>query len=137
MANFPTSIFSPRALIDRAGIVYNALKTTVLFAKDLNDLSGEVVAIENYLEPLIPVLSAVKVRKVYNLSSQIDGAGKTFLLPASPISGSSVLFYSSAPYVMIEPDYTITSLSLILSVDAPVPEVGQTLILICEITPTS
>ena len=50
MASFPTSIFSPRALIDRAGIVYNALKTHTFFAKDHNDTTAEIVAIETFLK---------------------------------------------------------------------------------------
>ena len=137
MANFPTSIFSPRALIDRAGIIYNALKLSTLFAKDVNDLGAEVVAIENFLEPLVPILSFVKVRSIQNLSSQANGATRVFTLTAQPVASSSVLFYSSSPSVMIEPDFTIGTLTLTLSDEAPCPEAGQNLILICDIVPTS
>ena len=105
------------------------------FAKDLNDIADEVVAIENFLEPIVPILQDVKVRKVYNLTAQVDGNAKIFTLPAEPVAGSSVLFYSSAPFVMIEPDYSITSVTLTLSDEAPTPEAGQTLILICDIIP--
>lgn len=137
MASFPSSIVSLRTLVDRVGIVYNALKTNTLFAKDINDLSNEVIAIETWLEPLVPTLEDVKVRKIYNLNSQIDGSTKIFTLPAEPVAGSEILFYSSSPYVMIDPDFEISGTTLTLSADAPVPEVGQNLILICEITPTS
>lgn len=137
MASFPSSIVSLRTLVDRVGIVYNALKTNTLFAKDINDLSNEVIAIETWLEPLVPTLEDVKVCKIYNLNSQIDGSTKIFTLPAEPVAGSEILFYSSSPYVMIDPDFEISGTTLTLSADAPVPEVGQNLILICEITPTS
>jgi hypothetical protein len=60
MASFPTSIFSPRALIDRAGIVYNALKTHTFFAKDHNDITAEIVAIETLLQPVANFLSPIK-----------------------------------------------------------------------------
>jgi len=49
MANYPTSIFSPRVLVDRVGAVYDALKTKVFYAKDHNDPLAEIVAIETEL----------------------------------------------------------------------------------------
>lgn len=49
MASYPGSIFSPRVLVNRAGAVYDALKTKVFFAKDHNDPLAEIVAIENEL----------------------------------------------------------------------------------------
>ena len=49
MSNYPSSIFSPRVLVDRVGAVYDASKTKVFFAKDHNDPLAEIVAIENEL----------------------------------------------------------------------------------------
>lgn len=49
MASFPGSIFSRRAVADRAGVVYDAAKTKVFYAKDHNDFGKEIVAIENAL----------------------------------------------------------------------------------------
>ncbi len=49
MASYPGSIFSPRAVADREGVVYDAAKTKVFFAKDHNDFGSEIVAIQNVL----------------------------------------------------------------------------------------
>lgn len=46
MADFPASVFSPRARDDRSGVVYDADKKTVLFNKDLTDIENEVIAVE-------------------------------------------------------------------------------------------
>lgn len=49
MASFPGAIANLRALVNRAGSVYDALKTKVFYAEDHNLLIDEVEAIENTL----------------------------------------------------------------------------------------
>ena len=49
MANYPVSIYSPRTVVDKSGVGYDAAKTTVLFAKDKNDPDAEIVAVETEL----------------------------------------------------------------------------------------
>jgi len=49
MAKYPNEIFEPREKEDRAGVVYDPTKKTVIFSKDIKDLDEEVVAIEKEL----------------------------------------------------------------------------------------
>lgn len=51
MADFPGGIYSPRTKQNKAGIVYDAAKTTIGYAEDITKLDAEVVAIENFLLP--------------------------------------------------------------------------------------
>jgi hypothetical protein len=46
MASYPNSIYSPRAKENRAGVVYDPAKKTVIFMEDIKGLDDEVVAIE-------------------------------------------------------------------------------------------
>ncbi len=48
-ANYPGSIYSPRTKENKAGVVYDAGKTTLIFAEDIVKLDEEVVAIETAL----------------------------------------------------------------------------------------
>ena len=49
MADFPASIYAPTVKENRPGVVYDALKTKVIFAEDFNLDRGEIVAIETIL----------------------------------------------------------------------------------------
>jgi hypothetical protein len=49
MATFPGAIATFRTMVNRVGVLYDALKTKVIYAEDLNNLADEVVAIENAL----------------------------------------------------------------------------------------
>lgn len=49
MADYPTAIYSPRTKENKAGITYDAAKTTIGFAEDIVKLDDEVVAIETEL----------------------------------------------------------------------------------------
>ena len=49
MADFPDSIYSPRTMVNRTGIVYDALKTKVIYAEDFNNDRAEIVAIEEFV----------------------------------------------------------------------------------------
>jgi len=49
MADYPAAIYSPRTMVNRAGAVYDAEKTKVIFAEDFNKDRAEIVAIETEL----------------------------------------------------------------------------------------
>jgi hypothetical protein len=49
MAKYPDEIFEPREKEDRAGVVYDPTKKTVIFAEDIKALDDEVKAIETEL----------------------------------------------------------------------------------------
>jgi len=49
MAQYPNGIFTPREKENRAGVVYNPNKKSVIFAEDIKALDEEVVAIETEL----------------------------------------------------------------------------------------
>lgn len=49
MATYPSSIASFRSLLNKIGIVYDALKTRIFFAEDANNMAAEIVAIETEL----------------------------------------------------------------------------------------
>ena len=49
MSDFPSSIYSPRAIENRPGVVYDPDDTKTFFAEDLENANNEIVAIENAL----------------------------------------------------------------------------------------
>lgn len=49
MTAYPGATYSPRTKENRAGVIYNANKTTVAYAEDITKLDDEVVAIETEL----------------------------------------------------------------------------------------
>ncbi|MFH0972750.1 MAG: hypothetical protein V1768_02025 [Patescibacteria group bacterium] len=49
MAEYPTTIYDPRIKANRAGVVYDPLKTTVGYAEDITKLDAEIIAIETEL----------------------------------------------------------------------------------------
>ena len=48
MASYPSSIYIPRTKANRAGVVYDATKSTIPFAEDVQNLDAEVVALETF-----------------------------------------------------------------------------------------
>jgi hypothetical protein len=52
MSTFPNGLFSPRAIENRTGVVYDADDTKTLFAEDLEGITDEIVAIETFLQKL-------------------------------------------------------------------------------------
>ena len=48
-ATFPGSVYSPRTKENKAGVVYDADKKTLIFAEDVVKLDEEIVAIETFL----------------------------------------------------------------------------------------
>jgi hypothetical protein len=52
MADYPSSINSPRTKANRNGVVFDADKETVLFAEDIQNSDDEIVAIETELGTL-------------------------------------------------------------------------------------
>lgn len=51
MADFPSSIYSPRTKTNRLGVVYDVLKSKIIFAEDIQKLDAEVVALETLAQP--------------------------------------------------------------------------------------
>lgn len=49
MASYPDALFVPRTVENRAGVAYDAAKTKVFYAEDLNDPNAEIVAIQETL----------------------------------------------------------------------------------------
>jgi len=53
MADFPSSVYSPRTKENKAGIAYDADKTTIGYSEDITKLDDEIVAIETELNSAI------------------------------------------------------------------------------------
>lgn len=49
MANFPDTIYAPRDIENKSGVVYDPTKKTVLYAEDVQKVNDEIVAIETEL----------------------------------------------------------------------------------------
>ena len=49
MADFPGAVYDPREKENKASVIYNPAKKTILFVEDINKLDDEVVAIETEL----------------------------------------------------------------------------------------
>lgn len=64
MADYPSSVYSPRTKENKPGIVYDAEKTKVGYAEDITKLDEEVVAIETDL-----------IARRYSITFVIDGGG--------------------------------------------------------------
>jgi len=48
-AQYPDAVYTPRTMANRAGVTYDANKTKVIYAEDLNKDRDEIVAIEDTL----------------------------------------------------------------------------------------
>jgi hypothetical protein len=73
MADYPSSIYSPRTKTNRNGVVYDPYKQSVPFAEDVSKLDAEVVALETFLR--IPTS-----------------------IPASPVAGSA--YFTTNDFVL-------------------------------------
>jgi hypothetical protein len=49
MSTFPGAIVSFRTMVNRVGVLYDALKTKVIYAEDFNKERDEIIAIETEL----------------------------------------------------------------------------------------
>ncbi len=49
MANYPSSIYNPRARANRSGVVYDGTDATRIFAEDVDDIENEIIAVETEL----------------------------------------------------------------------------------------
>lgn len=52
MADYPSAITNPRTVANKSGVVYEAAKTTIVFAEDINNANNEIKAIETELGTL-------------------------------------------------------------------------------------
>lgn len=48
-AQYPNSIYTPRTMVNRVGVVYDSDKTKVIYAEDINKDRDEIVALQNEL----------------------------------------------------------------------------------------
>ena len=76
MATYPGAIATFRTMVNRVGVLYDALKTKVIYAEDLNKHSQEIAAIETEL--------GVNPKGVYtDVADRLDnfvGGGGDFLV---------------------------------------------------------
>jgi len=72
MASYPSSIYSPRDKENKSGVVYDALKKTVIFAEDIENDDAEIVAIETELGTLPKGSKASVKARLDDIDSRID-----------------------------------------------------------------
>lgn len=87
MAEFPTAVYAPRTKANRSGVVYDALKTTHIYAEDIQKLDAEIVAVETILGTTPQGAFATVKAWLTALTSAISGLVIAFLdlsdVPAS------------------------------------------------------
>ena len=49
MSDYPDSVYTPRTIANREGVVYDSSKTKVFYAEDLNNSNAEIVAVQEIL----------------------------------------------------------------------------------------
>lgn len=121
MADFPASIFVPRTTANLPGVVYDAAKTTELFAQDYSLPAAEVAAIEATL--------GINPQGAYDtVADRLDGIGAglfvdnellgtgndvtlVFALAATPIAGS-VHVYVDGRRQTLTTDYAVAGTSV-------------------------
>lgn len=54
MADYPGDIYDPRDIENMPGVVYDADKSTIVYAEDINNANAEIVAIETLLGEFAP-----------------------------------------------------------------------------------
>ena len=79
MADYPDSVYTPRAKENKSGVVYDPTKKTVLFVEDLTKLEDEVVALETYSKysteaPASPVAGSSWFDPATGILSIYDGS---------------------------------------------------------------
>ncbi len=79
-ANYPGSIYSPRTKENKAGVVYDAAKTTVGYAEDVVKLDDEVVAIETELGTSPKATSASVKERLKGIRSLSDATEDTLVV---------------------------------------------------------
>lgn len=93
MAEFPTSVYSPRTKVNRPGIVYDPKKTTVGFVEDITKLDAEIIAVENYLKnPGTSGVGSIQTIVGELLSGDCDGLNYVFVCDFVPIAGTYALY---------------------------------------------
>ena len=90
MATFPGAIATFRTMVNRVGVVYDALKTKVIYAEDLNKHSQEIAAIETELGINTKGVYADVKAWLTALAGAVSGIVTTFLgLSDTPASYAS------------------------------------------------
>jgi len=86
MADYPNSIYSPRAKANKTGVVYDATKKTVLFVEDLDNSDAEIIAMQTVFRfptsiPASPVAGSAYFTVVdFTLHIYTGAAWKTVVL---------------------------------------------------------
>lgn len=81
-ASFPNSNLALRTVVNRPGVVYDAAKTKVLFAEDINAIGVEIAAFEPSIWRVIAQTADVTVN---NSTVIVDLTGLSFALEANSI----------------------------------------------------
>jgi len=83
MAEYPSSVYSPRTKENKSGVVYDAAKKTILFAEDVTKLDDEIVAIETKLgitDAVINKCGGIKPDSDSETAIQLQNAAGTTIL---------------------------------------------------------
>ena len=95
MPYFPSSAYSPRTIENRNGVSFDAGKTKVLFAEDLNSINDEIIAIEEYLtDPQSGGIGSIREVSEEELGGTLNGTNRVFSADFLPIAGTYKLFYN-------------------------------------------
>ena len=85
MSDYPSAIYSPRTKENRAGVVYDAGKTTIGYAEDIVYLDGEVVAIETELGATPKNTSASVAERLKGIRSLSDSNSDVIVIKGGDI----------------------------------------------------
>jgi len=131
-SEFPPTVFTPRTLVNRAGISYEPTHTNTLYAEDINSITDEIVATEGAVNDLITAMGYGTGYVLYDLTDQIALGNRVFTFPWTVSDLGLELHYTSAPFFIYPPDFSIVAGELIISNSVPAPVPGQTLKLLCH-----
>ena len=83
MATYPAGTYSPRTKANKAGVVYDAAKTTIGYVEDVTKLDDEVVAIETELGTLPKGVWA-------DVKTRLDALGQAVIIFIIDGGGSAI-----------------------------------------------
>lgn len=75
MATYPGGVYSPRTKENKAGIVYEPNKKTIVFVEDINNSDAEIIAIENELGTNIKGGFADLKARIVDLEARVTALG--------------------------------------------------------------
>ncbi len=118
-ASYPSSIYSPRVMVNKTGTTYDATKTKIIYAEDFNKDRDETVAIETELGTLPKGADADVKTRLNRLERKLPRIG-TITSSATPTPAADDVDM-----------YTVTALAEAATFGAPTgtPVNGQKLII--------